>query len=1442
MIRKRIISLILAGAMLLPMNVFAGTVKASDFKDMPSDWSAEHLIKAVDNGLLTGSDGNINASGALTAAELATIVNRAFGAKETASLDEFTDVALTAWYREDMAKAVKMGTFKGANGKLSPESPVTRERAFTVLARAFALDGGSSDTLSAFADKDDVSAWAASSTAALVSAGHVNGSDGKINPKSNITRAEFAKLINSLASSYIDKNGTDSKTVNGNAVVRESGVSLSGLTVNGDLIIADGAENIKLDNVRVTGRIIIRGSADKVKTTGSTSAAKGMITVKDGKTENVAAGTSGANTSSGNSSATGGGSFSGGSSSGSSSSGNSSSGSSTTPAEAAIAEASAMKVVTTDAGSWLPIVFKSGFTKENTTVTVDDADVTKYVTNVTDDGSTAKLPLISKPGTVKLTSNGKTQTVTLGTAPEGSAVYTGDDYLPDYFLAHGPVAMWDYYLTNYDDEGNVRINAKKTTFGTAAAVNEHPSYSENTVLDEGNESGTAVIMFNYTKDKDKTWFDNIAAYDESAHDGALQLVSHDQYKTVLNDNLQFEKGTADHNGNTVATLSIPFNQSNFRTNGRYYVRVCSTDASTGKKSYTLVPIQIVNHDAPELTVSETPESGRNLHFKLKNMVYAITSPIESVTLKKPDGTVEKLENINDYFHFSQDSFVLYNDVEAVNGKDHLDQAGNYTITIDAAGFKTFSCTFNVAEGAQSGDSKAVALSGSGSVKSAAVVDALSSATSGGSSSSGTSSDGGYAVSANLLFKGDLLANALILEKLGAETEAAGIVLDYWKSNTVSDAVFNVGDTSYYSWSDYISAVNTAQTQNKLYIPFAEYRNMVQPDFAAPRATKEVLEDGLLGDIQDSSISGKLETPGYTVSGQQGEDAVFTFTGDNAAEYLNNVTALYLNGDWRELSEGAYTINADAGTITIVSKYLPVGKTQLIIQSAGYQPLKAQFEYGKVNESGLALNITAKENKLVHVVISGSNGDFLKNLKSVTLTKDGKDDPVYAKGVEGSDAVYYVIADDKKSLNLYNVTPGTYTLSISAEYYGEALTCEFTAAGEVVVNEVPDMKITGSINNDSSYAFSFEDKKDESGEYITTEKEASAWRSAAKSAKSLTVNGVEYTEFSGWFGSPAADSTEFKWTTGAYGEELVIGGREFTNGTDNEVVIKAEGYKDLTLKVNKDGTVNTGSTPVAPTEPSKPDKPGETAKLPTVNPTVNKVKDTVSYRSYYELQFSEDDKAWVSNIKSIKLGDTDYKAVDLKSDIFYDNYFVDKENGRIYVYISSFLSSAQDMAISSEGYDDLIIEVTPASSDGYDPTFKIKNTGATEPTDPSKPGETTGNVPTEAPTIEKESNFGYHILKFNDADSTWLSKINGITVKTEENDDSDEYEQVESKEDAKFNKKYYVNSNESILDIKFPAELSTTTYNVTIQAEGYSELKLKVVIPGFMGNPSVTIVK
>ena len=48
-------------------------------------------------------------------------------------------------------------------------------------------------------------------------------------------------------------------------IVRGDAVSLDHLTVHGDLILADGAANVSLDNVRVTGRIVIRGGGEGVQ-------------------------------------------------------------------------------------------------------------------------------------------------------------------------------------------------------------------------------------------------------------------------------------------------------------------------------------------------------------------------------------------------------------------------------------------------------------------------------------------------------------------------------------------------------------------------------------------------------------------------------------------------------------------------------------------------------------------------------------------------------------------------------------------------------------------------------------------------------------------------------------------------------------------------------------------------------------------------------------------------------------------------------------------------------------------------------------------------------------------------------------------------------------------------------------------------------------------------
>ena len=95
MYKKNSIAALLAATMLLPTNAFA--LSASDFSDFPTDWSAAAVSHAVEHGLLTGSDGKINAAGKLTRAEMAAVVNRAFGAKAAASITGYSDMAEGAW-------------------------------------------------------------------------------------------------------------------------------------------------------------------------------------------------------------------------------------------------------------------------------------------------------------------------------------------------------------------------------------------------------------------------------------------------------------------------------------------------------------------------------------------------------------------------------------------------------------------------------------------------------------------------------------------------------------------------------------------------------------------------------------------------------------------------------------------------------------------------------------------------------------------------------------------------------------------------------------------------------------------------------------------------------------------------------------------------------------------------------------------------------------------------------------------------------------------------------------------------------------------------------------------------------------------------------------------------------------------------------------------------
>lgn len=268
----------------------AGSKTAADFPDFEATaWYAQAVSAAVDNGLLEGTDqGLLLPEGNLTRAEMAAMVDRAFGTYVEGDISRFTDVPKDAWYRDEIAMACHMGTYEGTGkSTMSPENTITRQEVLTILARALQLDTEEykGTDLSKFADAGQVADWALPSVRAMVGAGYVQGRPEGLAPAASITRAEFAQLFHNIIGEYITASGTYTGDREGNLLVRTDGVTLQDLTIHGDLILGCGAADgaVTLDNVTVTGRVVVwGGGTDAVWMDNGTDVAELVLCRVDG--------------------------------------------------------------------------------------------------------------------------------------------------------------------------------------------------------------------------------------------------------------------------------------------------------------------------------------------------------------------------------------------------------------------------------------------------------------------------------------------------------------------------------------------------------------------------------------------------------------------------------------------------------------------------------------------------------------------------------------------------------------------------------------------------------------------------------------------------------------------------------------------------------------------------------------------------------------------------------------------------------------------------------------------------------------------------------------------------------------------------------------------------------------------------------------------------------
>ncbi len=1207
------------------------------------------------------------------------------------------------WSKDAMEFAVKNNFITGVSeDKIAPKAALTRAQLAAILSRAMKTGAGDVSVLDNFTDADK-NAWYAGAMAKAVELNILYGDGDSIYPDRPVTRQElFAILVRAFA-----VTGGDESTL---ASYNDAGSISSWAKAAISAMIAQGyASGYEDKTLRPTQQVTREEFAQllyRMQEFYGSSAASDDKNKEEAKADEATK-TNTKKTSGGGGSSSGGGSHSGGGSN-----------SGSTATAEAIVDAEKAVVESTDMGTWLPLAFKDGYSIEKvTSVTVDGTDVTAKLSKVTTDGTIAKLPLVGTPKQVVIKSGDKTQTINLNGSGAAS-VYAGTQYLPKYVWAHGAVAAWDYYLTNYDKDGNVRINPARTTFNLTEEANAHPYYSPDAEVKDGESFGEVVgnvtIMFNFNTDEEKAWFNGI---------NKLELVEYNENKNTINSNLTYTSaGDVAHYNNKVGELTIPIGQSNFRNNGRYYVRVKSNG---GDKASVLVPIHVVNEKAPTLLLRENAVSGRNLHFDVKDMTYAITTPIESVTLTDPKGDTKELRYINDYFLFG-DLFVLYNDVNAEEGVNNLPYNGNYTITIRSNGFKEFSKSFKVT-GGEDVSSKQAAV-----VYQSAAYDVMTHATGSGSGGGSSDSSGGYMVSADLLFDSDLLANALLLEEMGVTCAAATKVVDNWY-NVICDAVFNQGDTTYNTHTGYLNAVNDAKVAGAEWLGYAEYiaAGDVKTTPNRPSAVKEVLEDGLLGDIQHSNTYGRLEAPKATV-GETKENKDVEITFENADAYMGKITKLYLNDNWQELSTDAYTI--EGNKITIKAGALKIGENKITVDATGYLSNVVTIDYAKETEKDLSLSVATSisEGQDVVITVTNSEGDFLKNLSGVVLkNSDGTEKTVYHQGYEGSNAVYYVVSEDGKTITLKNVEPGIYTVSVSANYY-EALTTE-----EFAVERTTPLKTAPSVAK--------HEKKDKDGLLESTDyyrltfsglegKDLDTYLGAIKK---VTVGTKAYTEATSIYfqndnyRTKIADSTY-----GGYKDALDLA----VNGIDAEkgtlITVEAKGYKTMTYTLKGDS---------ATTDPTP--NPGEDTKLDAPAYTIAEKTEygaTGSY-PYYKVTFTGGNtREYVKNITSVMVQGTEYSLVS-GTEVGEKSTSYVKETGfedDLKLGTGSFVANGKTtVTIKATGYKDLVINY------GTDAT----------PTEPTTKPAPTGK-------IEHKEADNYYQVSFNGNDvSDYLNAITSVKV-------------------------------------------------------------------------------
>ena len=186
----------------------AGNSTGIPFKDVPPyKWFYGSVKWAYEKGLLTGiSDTEFAPNEPMTRGMIVTVLYRMEERPEVNGDAVFADVNLSKYYAKGIEWAASENIVSGyTNGNFGPEDSITREQLAKILYRYAEYKGydvTASKELTGFSDASKVASYAEKYMKWAVAEELIQGSNGKLNPKGNATRAEIAAILKRFVEKY----------------------------------------------------------------------------------------------------------------------------------------------------------------------------------------------------------------------------------------------------------------------------------------------------------------------------------------------------------------------------------------------------------------------------------------------------------------------------------------------------------------------------------------------------------------------------------------------------------------------------------------------------------------------------------------------------------------------------------------------------------------------------------------------------------------------------------------------------------------------------------------------------------------------------------------------------------------------------------------------------------------------------------------------------------------------------------------------------------------------------------------------------------------------------------------------------------------------------------------------------------------------------------------